>query len=119
MIPDVLEILGLRAVLAELEQQVDEIDHVDRAVLVDVRRFAAGDGGLPEAEPQILMSSQQAPNREANCEDVVVVLVGAGSPLRARTEVHNQRQDIRPIHDVVTVEVPGAVGRIITRPQVL
>ncbi len=109
----------LRADVAERQQQLDQVQHVDLAVLVDVRPHAAGDGRLPEAEQQILMSSQQAPNREVNCEDVVVVLVGAGSPSRARAEVHNQRQNIRPIHDVVTVEVPGAVGRIITRPEVL
>ncbi len=50
LMPHVLEILELRAGLPELEQHVDQVQHVDRAVLVDVLPHAAGDGRLAEAK---------------------------------------------------------------------
>ena len=43
----------LRARRPEGQQQLDQVQHVDRAVLVDVLGFAAGDGGQSEAERQV------------------------------------------------------------------
>ncbi len=41
--------IGSRAILSERQQQLDQVQHVDRAILVDVLRIAAGDGGQSEA----------------------------------------------------------------------
>ncbi len=43
----------LRARRPERQQQVDQVQHVDGAVEVDVLRLAARIGGLPEAQQQL------------------------------------------------------------------